>query len=286
MLEKLMNNPIAWLILAVLAVASFIYAIYCQRVNKERKELTYANKSNILIEYNKSTINKLSIKYDNKEISGLCISRIAIWNSGNRVINSNDIANGKEFSISMNDGNQILDSTLVFSSEDTNKFRIKKINNNSIKILFDYIEPKHGAIIQIIHTGTKRNIDYSVKIKGGKTLKNYYDFIKNKKTKSVTKANELTNLISMSIVSLTILYMSLKKVLKRFGIIELEKSDLKMPFDNPTTIDYVTDVGTLLLYIVISIFMIRLFVKSFKFSFYMGMPDRIREEFLTEEGEL
>jgi len=285
-LEKLMNSPIAWLILSVLAIASFIYAIICQKVNKERKEITYANKTNILIENNNSFIDKLSIKYDNKEISGLCISRIAIWNSGNRVINSNDIANGKELCISMNDENQILDSTLVFLSEETNKFKIKKVNNTAIKLLFDYIEPKHGAIIQIIHTGTKKNIDYSVKIKGGKQLKNYYDFIKNKKSKPKNKSNELANLISMSVASLTILYSCIKKVLKRFGIIELENSDLKMPFDNPTTIDYMTDVGILLIYIVISIIMIRLFIKSFKSSFYTGMPDRIREEFSNEEGEL
>ena len=49
MLKDLMNNPIAWLILALVTIGSLVYAIYCQKANKERKEISYLLHSEQLI---------------------------------------------------------------------------------------------------------------------------------------------------------------------------------------------------------------------------------------------
>ena len=54
MLEDLMNNPYAWAILALATIGSLIYAVYCQKVNKVKREFSSDRKTNTLIENSKS----------------------------------------------------------------------------------------------------------------------------------------------------------------------------------------------------------------------------------------
>lgn len=172
MLEKLMDSPIAWTVLAILAIASFIYAIYCQHKNKEKKEFSYIQKSNSLIRKKKSKFEKLNITYNNQAVEDLCVSRFTIWNSGNKTINNIDIVETKEITISTLDDNQILDVELIACSEETNRFKIEKANEHTIKILFDYVDKKEGIVLQIIHTGTSDSLKIDCKIKGGNPIKN------------------------------------------------------------------------------------------------------------------
>lgn len=171
MLEKLMDSPIAWTVLAVLAVLSFFYAIYCQHKNKEKKEFSYLKQSNNLIRKKKSKFEKLSVSYDGQEIEDLCITKFTIWNSGNKTLNDVDIVKNKELTIATCDDDKILDVELIICSEETNEFRIVKIDERTVKIMFDYVDKKDGVVIQIIHTGTSDSINIKCKIKGGNSLK-------------------------------------------------------------------------------------------------------------------
>ena len=171
MLEKLMDSPIAWTVLAVLAVLSFFYAIYCQHKNKEKKEFSYLKQSNNLIRKKKSKFEKLSVSYDGQKIEDLCITKFTIWNSGNKTLNDVDIVKNKELTIATCDDDKILDVELIICSEETNEFRIVKIDERTVKIMFDYVDKKDGVVIQIIHTGTSDSINIKCKIKGGNSLK-------------------------------------------------------------------------------------------------------------------
>ncbi len=171
-LKNLMNNPIAWLVLALLTVISFGYAIYCQRKNKECKEFSYTRKSNSLIHKKKSKFEKLLITYDSQEIENLCVSKFTLWNSGNKTINNLDMVNTKEVSIHLSNNAKILDTEIIGVSDETNDFKIETIDDTSAKILFDYVDKKEGIVFQIIHTGTEEDISIDCKIKGGKPIKN------------------------------------------------------------------------------------------------------------------
>ena len=173
MLEKLMNNPLAWAILAVIAVISLVYAIICQYKNKEKKEFSYRKKSNTLIHKKKSKYEKLSITYDGHHIEDLCVSAITIWNSGNRTLNSYDIVQSKELKIKAINNNKILDIYVVKVSEPTNNFTVNKTDEKTATVSFDYADKKDGIVIQVIHTGNEDDLRIDCKIKGGKPIKNY-----------------------------------------------------------------------------------------------------------------
>ena len=172
MLEKLMDSPIAWAILAIIAIVSFIYAIICQQKNKEKKEFSFCLKSNHLIRGKRSKFEKLSITYDGQQIEDLCVSKFTVWNSGNKTLNRTDMVESKELTISVTDECRILDVELIACSDETNGFSVKIENEYTVKVLFEYADKKEGVVIQIIHTGSDENIQIDCKIKGGNPIKN------------------------------------------------------------------------------------------------------------------
>ena len=168
-----MTSPYAWAILALVAIASLVYAIVCQQKNKEKKEFSYVKKSVSLIIGNKSKYEKLSVFYDGEQIEDLTVSSFTIWNSGNRTLFGNDMVETKELTISVKNNHAILDTNLIAQTEETNRFSIKQIDNQTVKIFFDYADKKDGLVLQVIHTGANNDLTLDCKIKGGKQIKNY-----------------------------------------------------------------------------------------------------------------
>lgn len=175
MLEKLMDNPVAWAVLAISTIASFVYAVITQHINKERKQLSYYQRSQSIIRDKKGKFDKLSVLYDGQLVDSICVSTVTIWNSGNRTINDSDIVESKELTLSLLEDNKILSADIIAVSEDTNNFKITMIDNSSMKILFDYVDKKEGVVIQIIHTGKSESVVINCKIKGGYPIKDVVD---------------------------------------------------------------------------------------------------------------
>ena len=170
-LERLMDSPLAWAFLSILAIAGFAYAIICQHINTEKKEISYYHDWYSLIRKKKTAFEKLSIEYDGKPISDLTVSHFTIWNSGNRTLSGSDIVETKELTIFAENESMILDAGIVTSTEETNKFSLKTVNASNVKIEFDYAEKKDGIVLQVIHTGSSDSIKIGCKIKGGKPLR-------------------------------------------------------------------------------------------------------------------
>lgn len=172
-LQELLENTVFQALLAVIAIISFVYAIITQRNNKERKELTYVIESNTLIRSKKSKYEKLSIAYAERQIDSLCVSNVVLWNNGNRTLNRVDVVEKKEITITAADNHVILDVEILAATEETNKFSAIKVDDRCVKLTFDYIDPKDGVAVQIIHTGTADAISLDCKIKGGRPLRCY-----------------------------------------------------------------------------------------------------------------
>lgn len=172
MLEELMINPVVWTVLSLVTIVSLVYAIFVQQKNKEKKMFSYVKKSNVLIWDKKSKFDKLSVLYDGNHIDSLCVSNFVIWNSGNKPLRRTDMVSSKELTISVANDNRILDAKILKVSEVTNEFELKNIDEQTIKIEFDYADKKDGVVIQIIHTGSEEAISIDCKIIGGLPMKN------------------------------------------------------------------------------------------------------------------
>lgn len=170
MLEKLMDSPIAWGILALLAIFSSIFAIYTWLAGKSRKRFSVSCKTNEIIVAGKSSIDKLDIRYDGQSISNLSSSNFYVWNSGNTVISPYDIVSSRPLCIKNTGNAKVLNAEILKCSEETNKFSLAKVTDDVVEINFEYVDHGEGLLIQILHTGASNDLELDCKIKGGKGI--------------------------------------------------------------------------------------------------------------------
>ena len=274
-----MNSPIAWAILSLIAIAGFIYAIVCQCRNKEKKEFSYSLKTNHLIRKKKSEFEKLNITYDNQKIENLCVSKYAIWNSGNRTLNDVDMVETKELTIYTLNESKILDYELVLSSEKTNNFSIEKIDEHTIKILFKYVDKKDGIIVQVIHTGYEEDIQIDCKIKGGKPIRN---------TDNETVSNTIKNIsnrihfLEKPILILVGIMISITILFLIFFLIAIFDTRLQSVLFSPNQSLQDCRAISITLAIVFgkySLIMSILYISLIKKRFGIGIPSVLKKEF-------
>ena len=281
MLTSLMNNPIAWLILALVTVASLIFAIFSHITNKERKEITYAKITNTLIYNQKKSFEKLKVFYEEKPIDNLYVSRIAIWNSGNRVLKETDFVKDNSLRINLENESEILEATIIKETENTNKFTISQNNAKQLDINFDYVDKKDGVILQVIYTGKKRDLKISCKIMGGEPIKeftneSFYEkgivtIIRNKK---IRIRYFVSNIVLLFIAGIMMMVFGIKdyyfpkKINNTFEALQKNKND-----------SFIGIIGGLFI-ILLTIFLL-CFI--FKRNYY-GIPSKIRKS-LFDEGE-
>ena len=269
-LEELMDNPYAWLILSVCTVFSVIYAIYAGVKGKEKKEISYIVNTHEIVQAGKNMIPEFQISYRGQTIDDLTVTRFAIWNSGNRLLNSNDIVDTKPLSITSNDdGPDILDASIIKRSEESNKFTIDKKSAHCAELQFDYIDKQDGIIVQILHTGSSKNISLSTLIKGGKKLKNV------EKRTTVIKNKKVFKIISTVLTGIEMLFLltiTMAITFERFGLIQDEAFSKFMQSDpkwNPFVLVAIMDV--------LCVIATMMYFRLLKKLFHLNVPSSLRD---------
>ena len=272
----LMNNPYAWLLLAFCTVAAFVFAIYTWIVGKKKKEFTYLSNSYKIIQKGKSIIPQLQLTYENRNIEDLSITKYAIWNSGNEVINGSDVVSEKPLKIMANVDNAIiLDTKVIVESEETNKFVIAERKEKFTTIDFDYVDPRDGIVIQVVHTG--KSLDIDCKIKGGKELKNLNkrkteEKISRKKAKRIA-----TILLGVDIFMLT--GMATYFFLTEWEIVP------RVQINSLKNYDRIISKMLSIIMIILVITLIHMLYDRVKEVYYINIPSKLRQDIEYEDIE-
>lgn len=173
MLEKLMSNPIAWLILSISTILGVVLAIYYGVKSKKVKRLSFINKNLFLMENPREQFDNIKIFYEDKEINDIVVSKFTIWNSGNTVINQSDMVETKELIITADDTTTILEAKVLYANEETNRFSVEVLDKNHVLIKFNYIDKNEGCVVQIVYAGSHSCPKIDCKIKEGQPIKNH-----------------------------------------------------------------------------------------------------------------
>lgn len=205
-MKDLMVNPYIWMVLSLLSVFSVGFGVYTWYRGRKRLQISFYQNSYGLISDISHVSPVLRLIYKNKDIANLAITKIAIWNSGNDVINWDKVVKEKPLRImARNSDSKILDVSIVSCLEETNKFTLTNTEDNEVDIKFDYIDKREGIVVQIIHTGAPFSFYVDCKIKGGEKVKNL-----NKKIEKITyeskkmRINYMVKCIALSIIVLII----------------------------------------------------------------------------------
>ena len=267
-LAELMQNPHAWAILSVCTIGAFIFAIYTWFVGKKKKEISYVYSTYEIIKMGNSVIPGVQLLYHGKDIADLTITRYAIWNSGNEVLNSTDIVATKQLSIiCTKNTNRILDAKIVKQSDETNLFTVNQKNDTCIEVTFDYVAKYDGIILQVLHTGTAIDLKVDCKIKGGNDLKNLSPQSTHKETKkSFKRSLIILTGIECALIAIT----SMLIFLKSFGLISQDLF-LNLMFISPQFEKIFAVLSIILTGIVIFMYW-KLFIKAY----HINIPSPLR----------
>ena len=267
-LAELMQNPHAWAILSVCTIGAFIFAIYTWFVGKKKKEISYVYSTYEIIKMGNSVIPGVQLLYHGKDIADLTITRYAIWNSGNEVLNSTDIVATKQLSIiCTKNTNRILDAKIVKQSDETNLFTVNQKNDTCIEVTFDYVAKHDGIILQVLHTGTAIDLKVDCKIKGGNDLKNLSPQSTHKETKkSFKRSLIILTGIECALIAIT----SMLIFLKSFGLISQDLF-LNLMFISPQFEKIFAVLSIILTGIVIFMYW-KLFIKAY----HINIPSPLR----------
>ena len=271
-LEQLMQNKYAWLILSICTILSCIYGIFISIKSREKKQISYLINTYKIINAGENVIPKIEILYDGKYIRDLTVSRLVIWNSGNKLLNGDDIVDTKQLSVvAESDKVDILDVSIVKYNEEANKFRVDMRDSHHAEIKFDYVDKRDGIVIQILHTGSYDDIFIRGKIKGGKKLRNiekHNDIIKN------DKVRKYIYVIDICIATITIISLTVLLIFDYIGSIP-DESFLKSVITSdakPLTIEYI------LIMAIFSIVFIVMAYRVLKKVFHLNVPSGLRSE--------
>jgi hypothetical protein len=156
-LQKFFENNL-WLniIFLVLAILSIVLAFYFYFKSKKEKRPVFHSKTISLFDASPIIANKLEIKYNGSVVNNLLLTRIAFWNAGRESIRSEDIAPNSPFLITAPDDIIIYDFEVV-DQNPVNNFKIEKLNEQTIKVTFDFIDLNDGVIINIFRSSNKKS---------------------------------------------------------------------------------------------------------------------------------
>ncbi len=174
-LKSLMEDPVAWAILALISLGSFVYAVVCQHINQERKGFSYTASTHTWMERGERNFQKAMNTYAGQGIQERYITEFTIWNSGNKTIHPSDMVPSRELGIVALADCEILDAKIVKAPEITNRFALAAESSSKWKITFDYVDRQEGLVLQVIHTGACGSVAADCKLKGGGPKKSILD---------------------------------------------------------------------------------------------------------------
>jgi hypothetical protein len=164
------NNELLTLGGLIIGLIGIILAIYFFVKSKKLKKKNYQLKSFNLIHESVSDLPDLEVKYKGNEVNNLTITKIAIWNSGNQTINSQDLVDLDPLRIYGSEGIEVFDIEIIDVVESSNDYQLIR-ENDYWKLVFDYVDPEQGCGIVIYHSGKESSdILISGKLKGQGTI--------------------------------------------------------------------------------------------------------------------
>lgn len=170
---KFFGNEYFNLISLILGLTGILLAITFYLKSRRKLRVSYETKSFDLIKDNISKLSGFKATFNGEELENLTAVKVIIWNSGNSLLEKNNISTNNPLYLTLNNI-EILAAECTTSSDKSNLV-IAKLNENHknrIDLDFEYLDKRQGFVLSILHKG---NADNNAKLKGiikGGSIKN------------------------------------------------------------------------------------------------------------------
>jgi hypothetical protein len=167
-----MNNLFGFLnqgwVGVIVGIVGVIIAIITYKRSMIGGRLVYQWNSLNIIGKNEKTPDEIEIYYKGKKVPRIIKTRIILWNSGNKTVDGERIVKNDQLRLEFGNNEEIIRAYVQKKTREVNDFGITLDNENKniIKFSFEFLDPKDGAVIEILHTDNKRYPDVKGSIKG------------------------------------------------------------------------------------------------------------------------
>ena len=140
-----------------------------------RKKISVYSRGNRVIGYDENL--KAEVR-DNLEITycGVAIPRLTrtiyvLWSSGSSSVSREDIASKDALRIIKSDDGEIISARILKTNNESSEFQVSLCKDNSfVEIDFDYLQPKNGAVFEVLHTSSNSNLDFKGSFRSDGTI--------------------------------------------------------------------------------------------------------------------
>ena len=151
------------IITLLLTIISIVLSVVFYLNSQKNKDLSYLiNEPASIIYDSKNSSSKIKLfEKDSVVITdNVYLLTGTLWNSGELPIYLNDIR--KDIMLEINDSNRILDFKINKQNDsEVANFELNEIENNTLKLNWDYFDPQFGLNFQIIYLGNE-NPEFNV----------------------------------------------------------------------------------------------------------------------------
>lgn len=164
----ILSDLVNWIVLFIGIVLSIISIVVTIRATKANAQPSYQSVDIKLLGTDIPEIpDSVTILFKNTKIIRLIKTYIIFWNNGSRTMGGNDVVQDDGFKIRIRDG-KILSLRICKRTRDVNKLSVQLDPGQPCEanITFDFLDPKDGVIIELLHTCSTLPVELSGTIKG------------------------------------------------------------------------------------------------------------------------
>jgi hypothetical protein len=143
--------------------------IFSYKVSKSIARPAYQKSSLQLIGREEDNLpDEVDVTYKGKRVDRLTKTKLILWNDGTETLDGDSVVKADPITIIFSDNTRILSHKILKRTKAVNNFEVIKDDEkqNCLILQFDYLDPKDGIVLEILHDSEKRYPEITGTIKG------------------------------------------------------------------------------------------------------------------------
>jgi hypothetical protein len=133
--------------------------IFSYKISRSTAKPSYQKYSLRLLGRDEDNLpNDVVVTFKGKEVERLTKTTIVLWNNGTEVLKGESVVGSSPIAASFPDDTNILSYKILKTTKEANNFNVSRSNDssNTLQIEFSYLDPKDGAVIELLHDSKER----------------------------------------------------------------------------------------------------------------------------------
>jgi hypothetical protein len=143
---------------SLIGLIGILIAIVSWLSSRARSRLASQVNSLQLLGSNPALPNEIEFLFKGSVVPKVTLSRVAIWNMGNTTLRRDQIIATDPVRITTTEGSIVLEARILKRTRQVNDFSVGLRHGfaNEVECQFDYLDPRDGAVVEVIHTGNEQ----------------------------------------------------------------------------------------------------------------------------------